>query len=139
MSLMDDQTAEIVVGAAGAGSSPLASSLLKMISSQPGGLNGLLETLHEKGLGDLVQSWIGAGANLPISAQQLLHVLGPQRVQHLAEEAGAEPESAAYQLASLLPTIVDKLTPNGQVPQSGNLMEMGMNVLKSLGKTGTAA
>jgi uncharacterized protein YidB (DUF937 family) len=110
-----------------------------MISSQPGGLNGLLETLHEKGLGDLVQSWIGTGANLPISAQQLLHVLGPHRVQHLAEEAGEQPESAAHQLASLLPTIVDKLTPNGEVPQSGNLLEMGMSALRSLGKTGTAA
>ncbi len=139
MGLMDDQTAEIVTGITGSGSNALASSLLQMIISQPSGLSGLLETLHEKGLGDIVQSWVGTGANLPISAQQVQQVLGAQRVRHLAEEAGEQPESAARQLASLLPMIVDKLTPNGQLPQSSNLLEMGMNVLKSLGKAGTAA
>jgi uncharacterized protein YidB (DUF937 family) len=139
MGLLDDLENKAVSSVMGGTSNPLASQLLQMIQQQPGGLSGLVQNFHEKGLGALVTSWIGTGQNLPISSDQIQHVLGSTQVQQLAAKVGISPEAASSQLSQLLPTLVDKLTPNGQMPQQGNLMEMGMNLLKSLETPGTGA
>lgn len=139
MGLLDDLENKAVSSVTGGGSNPLASQVLQMIQQQRGGLSGLVQSFHDKGLGGVAESWIGNGQNLPISADQIQHVLGSTQVQALAAKAGISPEVASSQLAQLLPTLVDKLTPNGQVPQQGNLVEMGMNLLKSLGTPGTGA
>jgi len=121
----------------GGSSNPVAASLLQMINSHPGGLPALLQSFHDKGLGDIVSSWVGTGQNLPISAEQIQHVLGSDQIKALAAKAGISPDTAGSSLAQFLPTLIDKLTPNGQVPQQANLLETGMNLLKSLGRTGT--
>jgi uncharacterized protein YidB (DUF937 family) len=108
-----------------------------MINNHPGGLPGLLQSFHEKGLGDVFSSWVGTGQNLPISAEQIQSVLGSDQVKQLAAKAGISPDLAGSSLAQLLPTLVDKLTPNGQIPQHSNLLQTGMDLLQSLGKTGT--
>jgi uncharacterized protein YidB (DUF937 family) len=133
MGLLDDlenKALSSVTG--GTTSNPLLSQLLQLIQQQPGGLSGLVQNFHEKGLGGLVSSWVGTGQNLPISQDQIKEVLGSTQVQELAAKAGISPDAASSQLSQLLPNLVDKLTPNGQMPQQGNLMEMGMNLLKSL-------
>jgi uncharacterized protein YidB (DUF937 family) len=122
----------------GNSSNPLAAGILEMIHNHPGGISGLVQSFHQQGLGELVNSWISTGQNLPISADQLQQVLGSERVQQLASRVGISPDQAGSQLAQILPTIVDKLTPNGNIEQ-GNLLEMGMNLLKSLGSKSTAA
>lgn len=137
MGLLDDMAGKAVSGVLGNSSNPLAHQLLQMINNQPGGLSGLVQTFQQKGLGELVNSWVSTGQNLPISADQVHSALGSDVVQQLAAKAGISPDSAGSSLAQLLPTLVDKLTPNGQVPQQGNLMEMGMELLKSMGRTGT--
>ncbi len=139
MNFLDNMAGKAVSGVFGADSNPLGSSLLQMIHNQPGGLSGLVQIFHEKGLGEVVSSWVGTGQNLPVTSEQVHHIFGSQRVQELASQAGVSPEAASSRLAALLPVLVDNLTPNGQLPQHGNLLEMGMNVLKSLDKTGTAA
>ncbi len=139
MGLLDDLENKAISSVTGGGSNPLATQVLQMIQQQPGGLSGLVQSFHDKGLGGLAASWVGTGQNLPISADQIQHVLGSTQVQALAAKAGISPEVASSQLAQLLPTLVDKLTPNGQMPQQGNLVEMGMNLLKSLGTPGTGA
>jgi uncharacterized protein YidB (DUF937 family) len=139
MGLLDDLENKAVSSVTGGGSNPLASRVLQMIQQQPGGLSGLVQSFHDKGLGGVAESWIGNGQNLPISAAQVQQVLGSTQVQALAAKAGISPEIASSQLAQLLPTLVDKLTPNGQVPQQGNLVEMGMNLIKSLETPGTGA
>jgi uncharacterized protein YidB (DUF937 family) len=139
MGLLDDLENKAVSSVMGSTTNPLASQLLQMLQQQPGGLSGLVQNFHDKGLGGLVTSWVGTGQNLPISADQIQHVLGSAQVQQLAAKVGISPEAASSQLSQLLPTIVDKLTPNGQMPQAGgNLMEMGMNLLKSLETPGAA-
>ena len=120
-------------------SNPLVASVMQMINNQPGGLSGLVQRFHEKGLGGLVSSWVGTGQNLPVAADPLEHVLGSERVRELAAQAGIPPEVASSHLAQLLPMIVDKLTPNGQLPPTGSLFESGLGMLKDLGKTGTDA
>jgi uncharacterized protein YidB (DUF937 family) len=111
-------------------SNPLAAGLLQFINQQPGGVAGLVQNFHEKGLGEVVNSWVGTGQNLPISADQIQHVLGSQQVQELAAKAGISPETVTSQLSTLLPSLVDKLTPNGQVPDHASLLETGMSLLK---------
>ena len=123
----------------GGSSNPMASHLLEMINNHPGGLSGLIQSFHDQGLGGVVSSWVGTGQNLPVSSEQIQQVLGNERVQQLAAKAGISPEMASSALTQLLPTLVDKLTPNGQVPSHSSLMETGMSLLKSFESSGSAA
>ena len=137
MGLLDDLENKAVTGMLGGSSNHLATGLLQMINNHPGGVAGLVQSFHEKGLGEIASSWVSTGQNLPISADQIQQVLGSEQVKQLAAKAGISPDVAGSSLAQLLPTLIDKLTPNGQVQQHSNLMEMGMSVLQSLEKTGT--
>jgi len=67
-------------------------------------------------LGDLVQSWVGKGSNLPVSAEQIAHVLGNEQLAQLAGKLGIDPATLAQKLAQLLPNTVDNMTPDGVVP-----------------------
>ena len=84
-----------------------------------GGLAGLVERFQQAGLGNVLQSWIGTGTNLPISGEQLASVLGQGTLSQLGSQVGAAPADVAQQLSHLLPGLVDQLTPQGQVPQGG--------------------
>jgi uncharacterized protein YidB (DUF937 family) len=137
MSFLEDMACKELGSILSSSSNPLASSVMQMINNQPGGLSGLVQQFHDKGLGSLVGSWVGTGQNLPISADQIQHVLGSDQVKELAAKAGISPEAASSHLAQLLPMLVDKLTPNGQVPETSSLLQSGLDMLKGLGKTGT--
>jgi uncharacterized protein YidB (DUF937 family) len=140
MSFLEDMAGKEVSGMLANSSNPLASSVMQMINSQPGGLSGLMQQFHDKGLGGLVSSWVSTGQNLPISADQIQHVLSCDQVKELAAKAGISEDAVSSHLSQLLPMLVDKLTPNGQVPAGGgSLMEEGMGMLKNLGlgRTGT--
>jgi uncharacterized protein YidB (DUF937 family) len=110
---------------AGAGKGGLTESIGDLLGSGSaiGGLGGLLETLQQKGLGDVGASWVSSGKNLPISAEQIQNVLGNEQVRAIAGKLGVEPEKAAQQLARYLPQIVDRLTPEGKVPDSASLQQ----------------
>ena len=131
MGLLDSLENMATTNLLGKSSSPLATSLLQMIQNQPGGLQGLVQSFHDKGLGGVVSSWVGTGQNLPISADQIQQVLGSGKLQQLAAQAGLSPDQAGSSIAQLLPTIVDKLTPNGQIPDHSNTMEMIGGLLSS--------
>lgn len=139
MSLMDELGSKAANSMLGDSSNPLATGLLHMINNSPGGLSGMLQSFHDKGLGGLVSSWVGTGQNLPISTDQIQHVLGSDQVKALAAKAGISPDMASNAISQLLPSLVDKLTPNGELPQHSSLMEVGMSILNSLNKPGTAA
>jgi uncharacterized protein YidB (DUF937 family) len=137
MGLLDEMENKAVTSMLGNTPNPLATSLLQMINNQPGGLSGLMQSFHDKGLGGIMSSWVGTGQNLPITADQIQHVLGSEQVKELAAKAGISPDLASSSLATMLPSLIDKLTPNGQMPDHSNLIQIGMSVLQSLGKTGT--
>ena len=120
-----------------AGSNPAAAGILEMIQNHPGGLSGLVQTFHQNGLGGLVNSWVGTGPNQACSSEQIQQVLGSSQVQALAQKLGISPDLAASTLSQLLPTVVDKLTPNGAVPEHSNVLQMGESILASLSKTGS--
>ena len=103
MSFLEDMAGKEVSGMLANSSNPLASSVMQMINSQPGGLSGLLQQFHDKGLGGLVSSWVSTGQNLPISADQIQHVLGSEQVKELAAKAGISPDAVSSHLSQLLP------------------------------------
>ena len=94
-----------------------------------GGISGFIESFKNNRLGDIVSSWISTGENMPISADQILQTLGPDRIQKIAQKIGMSDEDLSQHLSQLLPQIIDKLTPNGNVPSS-SIFEDGLNMLK---------
>jgi uncharacterized protein YidB (DUF937 family) len=99
---------------------------------QTGGLQGLIQSFQDKGLGGVVSSWVGTGENLPISAEQLTSVLGQNHLQEMAQKVGLPVDGLAEKLSGLLPQVVDQLTPNGEMPQAGSLQAQGMDMLGGL-------
>lgn len=91
--------------------------------SPVGGLSGLLGKLDAQGLTELGASWIGTGKNLPISAAQIEKVLGNDAIAGVATRLGITPEKASSQLATLLPKIVDQISPDGKVPDAASLQK----------------
>ena len=95
----------------------VAGAVMKRLQTNDGGgLSALLQDLESKGLGHIAQSWVGTGANQPITAEQLQKVLGSDWMQQIAARLGVSPDVVAAHLSEILPKIVDRLTPNGQVP-----------------------
>jgi len=93
-------------------------SLVSGVIERHGGIPGLVAQFEQQGLGGVMQSWIGTGANLPISADQLHQVLGNDTVVQLAQKFGINPQDVLQKLAQALPQAVDKMTPNGVIPKT---------------------
>ncbi|WP_434777830.1 YidB family protein [Neisseria sp. Ec49-e6-T10] len=103
-------------------------------AEQQGGLTGLLEKFRQGGLENIVQSWIGNGTNLPISAEQIQQVLGTDAIQNLASKIGVNPTEASETLSKYLPDIVHQLTPDGNestLSEAKNLLASGLDFLKN--------
>ena len=111
MGLLDN----ILSGAGGAAGGAIGD----LLTSHEGGLGGLVSAFEKGGLGEIAGSWVGKGANLPISAEQIRSVLGSGPVADIARKLGVSPEAAADEISQMLPGIVDKLTPNGALPTGG--------------------
>ena len=110
-------------------SAVLLQQLIAMLS-KPGALANLTNSFQSAGLGNILQSWIGTGQNLPISADQIGKVLGSGTVADLAKKAGIGESETTSALASLLPQVIDKVSPGGNVPAQNDLG----GALASLGK-----
>ena len=86
-----------------------------------GGLGGLLGKLTQGGLGAKTQSWVSTGANESVEPDEIEQALGSDNVAKLAQEAGVSHDEAKSGLASMLPGLVDKLTPGGSIPGADQL------------------
>lgn len=132
-----DQLGQAAGGMMGSGGdqSPLMKAVIGLLgqNSSVGGLGGLIQAFQKNGLGDIVNSWVSTGKNLPISPDQIKQGLSSDVLNQLAAQAGLSPDAAGGQLAALLPGLIDKLTPGGKMPDS-NLIEQGLNLLR--GKLG---
>lgn len=118
-------------GQGGEGANP-ALQMVSALLSNSGGLSGLLQQLQQGGLADAVQSWIGTGANQPISGDELQQALGGNVIGELAAKLGVQPQQAAQELSQALPQVIDKLTPNGQLPAEGDVARLAQGLLGKL-------
>ncbi len=118
------------LGGSGGTQNPLLDIALGLLSNpQTGGLGGLVETFKNKGLSDIMSSWISTGQNLPISSDQIQQVLGSDLIQQFAKKLGASNADVSGGLANLLPDLIDKLTPKGKLPAK-NVLEESLRTLK---------
>jgi uncharacterized protein YidB (DUF937 family) len=115
----------------GAGTqNPLLDIALSLLTNpQTGGLEGLAETFKSKGLNDIMSSWISTGQNLPVSGKQIQDVLGSDLIQQFAKKLGASNQDVSGGLANLLPDLIDKLTPTGQLPEK-DVLAQGLKTLR---------
>ena len=113
------------------GTSPeLAQGFLDLLQER-GGLDALIRRFQEQGLGDVVASWVSTGPNQPITPEQLARVLDPEQLRVLARQAGVALSHVPDALAALVPTLVDRLTPEGEVPGPYQLLRMAVGFLRS--------
>jgi len=93
-------------------------SVVNGILEQQGGVQGVVNQFEQNGLGATVKSWVGTGPNQPITPAQVHQGLGPELLQQLAAKSGLSVQELAEKLAQVLPQAVDKMTPNGTIPNS---------------------
>lgn len=134
MGLLDTLIGSVLGG--GDKQNALAKLVGDLVTNNPSGqgLAGLVQQFQQKGMGDLVNSWVSTGENKELSAEQVEQALGSEKVQQIAQQTGMDGQQAAGSIAQLLPQLIDKLTPNGQVPAQGDVQSMLGNLMKSLGK-----
>ena len=126
MGLLDSVVGMLAGGqGGGGGNAALLNAVVGMLAGggqsggQGGGLASMLGKAQQAGLGDVVSSWIGKGQNMPISPDQLGSVMGSDTLANLAKQLGLSQGDAASQISQMLPDVVDRLTPQGQMPQGG--------------------
>lgn len=101
----------------------LLSALLGLISApQNGGFTGFFDRFRTADLGDKVSSWITSGDNKPISGEELESALGTENFNLAAKNAGVDQKTASSAMAFMVPQVVDKLTPDGEVPDEKSLL-----------------
>lgn len=104
-------------------SGTLLSALLALMTDEKqGGFTGFLDRFSEAGLGDTVASWISSGANEDLSEEQLESALGSGTITDLANKSDVNASTAKSALAYMVPQVVDKLTPDGEVPEEKDLL-----------------
>lgn len=129
-----DQVAGALASGEGNGQGGLLQIAMQLINDPKiGGLQGLVQSFQQGGLGEIVNSWVSSGQNLPISAEQIQSVLGGSSLQDMAAQLGMSQEQASGSLAEMLPQLVDGMTPNGQLPEGGDLLAQGLDLLKKGG------
>ncbi len=129
MGILDNLGGQVLGGNAPSG---LLNEVLQLVNNQQaGGLQGLVQQFAARGLGDIVNSWVGTGANLPITSQQIQQVLGSGTLQQLAAKMGISTDQVTSHLTELLPKMIDRLTPNGQIPQ-GDALSKGLDLIRGM-------
>jgi uncharacterized protein YidB (DUF937 family) len=121
-------------GAAESGSQTAGTmQAVTQLLNQSGGIQGLIQSFEQHGLGHVIGSWTSTGPNLPIEPNQLQNVLGADRVSDLSQKTGLPQNDLLQKLVHFLPLIVDRLTPDGQVKpdqfSGSNLLSLGKSLL----------
>ncbi|MDR7153184.1 uncharacterized protein YidB (DUF937 family) [Hydrogenophaga palleronii] len=111
---------------AGGGLDPqMLMGIVMTLVNQAGGLQGLLAKLQAGGLGEASRSWVGTGANESVAPDQLGSALGPDLMAMIARQMGGNTQQASSTMADLLPDLIDRLTPQGQLPADNGLGGLG--------------
>ena len=133
MSLLDIAAQALGGANVAGGSSTAISEVMNLVNCYPGGIGGLVGAFEKNGLGGVASSWVGTGANQPVSSQQVQSGLGNEAISSIASKLGVSPDIASGVVAQLLPHVVDHMTPGGQIPAGGgDMLSMGENILKGL-------
>lgn len=135
MSLLSEITGALLSQNTGAQESSIASLAKDLLSKEgsKGSIDTIVTALQGAGLGEKVQSWMGTGENEPITEGEIEKSVDKGVLDSIAESTGIDRSTIVPLITSLLPILVDKITPNGEKP-SGNseLLSMGASLLGKL-------
>jgi uncharacterized protein YidB (DUF937 family) len=115
MGFLDSLTWQVLGG--GTKQVALYNAVISAVGMHPEGLAGIVRQFHDAGLGQLVDSWIGTGTNLPATVEQIENGLGAITLRAIARRADMTEADAASRLTTLLPRMIDTLTPEGRLPK----------------------
>ena len=90
--------------------------------SSAGGLGGLLDQFRRAGFGDQTSSWVSTGQNMPLPPDAMEQTFGRSGLADLARRAGLSEEETSRGLSQLIPEVVDRVTPDGSVPDQNSLL-----------------
>src|SRR5580765_7285400 len=110
-----------MLGQGGQAQNPLLRMALQVLQ-QNGGVEGILDTFRQGGYADQAASWQSTAQNIPVSGSALQAVLGSGAIGQIAQQLGMSHGDAAGGLAQVLPQLIDKFTPNGEVTDNHNDM-----------------
>ena len=128
--MLDGLVGSVLGKVMGGGQGGMAQVAMEMFN-QHGGIGGVLDKFKAGGLGDAAASWVGKGENMPVSADQISSVLGNDQIAAMAAKFGIDPATLSAQIAEHLPTVVDKMTPNGAVEgDSSNILSSVLGMFK---------
>lgn len=102
-------------GGGGGQQNKLIGAAAKLIGST-GGLRALTQMFAQRGHADTVNSWVSTDKNRDIAPNDVQDVLGQNRIREVANDAGVSEQEASSGLSSILPQLVDNLTPDGKLP-----------------------
>ena len=116
----------------------VAIQLIQVLLQSQGGIEGIIKRFQESGLEEILKSWISTDEkNQPISANQVVEVVGQENMSQAAQKVGVSELDASNVLAEYLPKMVDMLTPNGQLPDLNNLNVNDLMAQAAKGMLGT--
>jgi uncharacterized protein YidB (DUF937 family) len=97
----------------------LMSMVIGMLEDGRLGLKSLITKFHENGMQNQAQSWCSTAQNEKISSEQVEKALGRDVVEQFAQEAGLPVSEVVHELAIVIPAVIDRFTPNGEIPEPG--------------------
>ena len=96
-----------------------------------GGVGGVLERFRQKGLASHADSWVSAGANEPLRAEDADEVIGGEEISRVAHALGVPEREVSLGFAEIMPEMVDKLSPGGQIPpEADDALDAGRSELE---------
>jgi uncharacterized protein YidB (DUF937 family) len=110
-------------GGSALGGNPMLRMLLPLVAGllMNGGLQKILGRLQQSGKGAKAQSWVSAGPNEPVDAADIREALDQQELAQIAQQLGVSEDEAAEAVAQVLPEVVDKATPAGELEDDDEL------------------
>lgn len=97
-----------------------------------GGLSAVLGRLGRSGLQSQANSWVNLGPNLPLTGQEVQQVFGADELHQIASQYGLGTHEVAQGIATLLPQLVDHLTPAGNLQQADTADQDIQGLLQSV-------
>ena len=121
------------------GGKDVMSQLATMLTGKGGdgmGLSRLLDQFKGAGMGDKAESWVSSGENQPLDPDEVEKAIGSERLAQMSKQTGESVGALKTDLSKMIPDAVNKLTPDGKMPNPGDLMNMvkGLDLGKLLGK-----
>ncbi|MCP9486563.1 MAG: YidB family protein [Gaiellaceae bacterium MAG52_C11] len=107
----------------GLGGNPMLRMLLPMVASMlaNGGLEKVLSGLQAKGKTAETDSWVSTGENQPVAGEDIRVAVGDDEITSIADKLGVSKDEAATAVATVLPDVVDQVSPNGELPPDDEL------------------